>query len=401
MTDFRFVDRVPLGSVKKREDGALVTDARVARTGIQVYLGSEMKFPDGVEKTRFVRVYRPGEEVFSEDSVRTLAHRPITVGHPPEMVDSSNWKKYAVGQTGDEITGEKIYLRVPMMVSDGDAVSRIESGERELSCGYICQLDWTPGTTPEGEVYDAVQRKIRYNHVAVVSRGRAGAEVRIGDDATEEWGTAPVEETVRDREGAGQMAGDNLTTVTVDGLTISTTDQGAQVIAKLQDQLTESQAALAKAHDEHKGEVAALDKQAKDRDSEIGELKAKVKKLEDEQMDTSALDARVAERAELVATARSVDKDITTEGVSDSAIRRSVVAKVHGEDFVKDASDDQIVGMFRVATKDIKPADSFVSAMQSGTGHSTADSAAETTQARDAFIKELQEAHTKPSQAVN
>ena len=45
---------------------------------------------------------------------------------------------------------------------------------RELSCGYKLNLDETPGITPDGQHYDAIQRDIRYNHLAVVQRGRAG-----------------------------------------------------------------------------------------------------------------------------------------------------------------------------------------------------------------------------------
>ena len=38
---------------------------------------------------------------------------------------------------------------------------------RELSCGYYCDLDETPGEY-EGQRYDARQRNIRGNHLALV-----------------------------------------------------------------------------------------------------------------------------------------------------------------------------------------------------------------------------------------
>jgi hypothetical protein len=53
---------------------------------------------------------------------------------------------------------------------------------REVSCGYTCDCDPTPGKY-EGERYDCVQRNIRYNHVAIVARGRAGPEIRLHLDA--------------------------------------------------------------------------------------------------------------------------------------------------------------------------------------------------------------------------
>jgi hypothetical protein len=73
------------------------------------------------------------------------------------MVTSENWKKYSVGQTGDEIAGEGIFIRVPLMVSDEATIQDIESGKQELSAGYVCDLDFTAGVTPTGEAYDAVQ----------------------------------------------------------------------------------------------------------------------------------------------------------------------------------------------------------------------------------------------------
>jgi hypothetical protein len=59
----------------------------------------------------------------------------------------------------------------------------VETGKRqELSCGYTCDLDPTPGEY-QGERYDAIQRNIRGNHVALVTRGRAGPTARIRLDA--------------------------------------------------------------------------------------------------------------------------------------------------------------------------------------------------------------------------
>src|SRR5690606_34291631 len=175
----QFTDAVTVAGTRRRDDGSLLADARIARTGVQIYAGSEVGKPDMAA----VRVYRPGAEVFSEDTLKSAAHRPVTNDHPAELVTADNWKQHAVGQTGDEITGEGIFIRVPLMVSDGATIADIENGKRELSAGYTCDLDWTAGKTPSGDEYDAIQKNIRINHVAIVRRGRAGSQVRIGDDA--------------------------------------------------------------------------------------------------------------------------------------------------------------------------------------------------------------------------
>ena len=117
-----FTDTVTVAGTRRRDDGYLVADARIARTGIQNYLGSEVGKPDMAQ----VRVYRPGSEVFSDETLRSAAHCPVTNDHPDEHVNSRNWKDYAVGQTGDEVTGEGIFIRVPLMVSDESAMTIIE-----------------------------------------------------------------------------------------------------------------------------------------------------------------------------------------------------------------------------------------------------------------------------------
>ena len=51
---------------------------------------------------------------------------------------------------------------------------------REISCGYDCELEMKPGTSPEGEKYDAIQRNIVINHIGLgpAGWGRAGSEVQ-------------------------------------------------------------------------------------------------------------------------------------------------------------------------------------------------------------------------------
>lgn len=167
--------------LRKTRDGYLVATPRVARTGIQDYLGSEVGRPDLAK----VRVYRPPEEVFSPDSMRSYTHRPMTNDHPPVPVTDKNWKKYAVGHTGDEVFKDGSFLRVPMMLADAASIEDVETGEKvELSNGYSTEIDWTPGTCADGD-YDAVQRNIRSNHIALVKRARGGEKLKFGDSAPE------------------------------------------------------------------------------------------------------------------------------------------------------------------------------------------------------------------------
>lgn len=87
-------DAVSLGEPRLTRDGYLVADAKIARTGIQLYAGKEVdpENKQGWRDKALVRVYRPESEVFSTDAMASFAHKPITDDHPSEAVSSKNWK---------------------------------------------------------------------------------------------------------------------------------------------------------------------------------------------------------------------------------------------------------------------------------------------------------------------
>jgi len=184
MASVRMTDAVSLsGGIRPTKNGYLTANARVARTGVQVYRGFEVGRPD-MDK---VRVFRPPSEVFKHDAMKSLAHMPVTYTHPPQTVDATNWDLYSVGYTGGDIVRDGDFVRVPLMLCDKDAIAAYKrDGVKELSVGYSCDLDWTPGHTKEGETYDAVQRCIEANHLAVVPVARGGEMLRLGDAAKPE-----------------------------------------------------------------------------------------------------------------------------------------------------------------------------------------------------------------------
>ena len=160
------------------EGGYLRAKPRIARTGIQIYHGRECGRAD-MEK---VRVYRPQDAVFGSDAVKTYTHLPVTLDHPGVTVDASNWKQFAVGETGDEVLRDGEAVRVPMMLRDAAAIRAIRDGKKQISVGYSCDVEWCDGITPDGQKYDAIQKNIRGNHVAIVSTARGGPELTFGDD---------------------------------------------------------------------------------------------------------------------------------------------------------------------------------------------------------------------------
>ncbi len=166
------------GEAVKDSDGFLRDSPIVARTGIYTYVN-----PDKSVR----REYRPPEEVFSEDSLATFEGKPITVGHPAAgKVTPETAKKLSIGSilsrgylkelgVGCRYVGCDIVLFAPQEIGDA----------RELSLGYRCDVEETPGVTANGEAYDAIQRNIRINHLAVVKKARAGMKARLNCDGDE------------------------------------------------------------------------------------------------------------------------------------------------------------------------------------------------------------------------
>jgi hypothetical protein len=324
--DWTFADAASLTGARMTRDGYLAADARFARTGVQDYLGVEI----GRFDMDRVRVWRPESEVFSSDAMGSFAHRPVTNDHPADSVSAENWKKVAVGQTGGDIARDGGFVRIPMLLMDKATIDAVQAGKRELSAGYTCDLDWTAGVTPEGQPYDAVQRNIRGNHIALVSAGRAGPQCRIGD--------AMRSEALLKKESR-EMSDTKLKTVVVDGIPIDATDQAAAVIESMKVKLADAAKTLSTTVCAHDAAIAAKDKELGAKDAEIAALKAN-------QIDDAKIDALVAQRAAVVEKAKLVDKAAKTEGKSIPDIRRAAVVARLGDASVAGKSDDYVEALF-------------------------------------------------------
>ena len=176
MREVQRLDYGRLSRVERTPQGGIRAPANLTRTGVFVY-----KRADGSE----VRELRHPEEVFAEDSLATLAGAPITDLHPSKPVRPNNWRKLAIGHVGEQVKQDGKFVAAQLSIQDQAAIVAVERGDRkELSCGYSCRIDPTPGEY-EGERYDQAQTNIRYNHVALgpSNWGRAGNEVALRLDS--------------------------------------------------------------------------------------------------------------------------------------------------------------------------------------------------------------------------
>lgn len=328
-------DRVPLEGVRETADGYLTAVAPVARTGIQLYAGYEVD-PDnkhGLRDRALVKVWRSPEEVFKDSTLHSFAHRPVTNDHPPVLVNADNWKQYSVGQTGDEVDArDGKFVRVPLCVMDKQTINDYRAGKKELSMGYQVALDYTPGVTPDGEEYDISQTDMRMNHLAIVHRARGGDKLKIGD-----------------QQQGGRPMTDNLQSVTLDGISIQTTPQGAQAISKLQ-------TLLSQAADGHQTVVAAKDAEIADLQTKLATADAALEAANAKVPDDAAMDARVEARAQLLGDAKAIAPDVATKGLSDADIRKAVVTKVLGDAAVAGKPQAYLDARFDILLEDAKSA---------------------------------------------
>ncbi len=176
MARFRRFDRFALDTTARRRDadGSLIVRGRAARSGLQTYHN-----PDGSERIE----YRAPDEV--KRSASTYEGITVTDQHPDEFVSPRNWKDLAKGhmQNVVAVDGEdgEVWLEGDLVVQDGDLLEKIEHGERkELSAGYYCDTDMTPGTYRDAP-YHCAQVGVVGNHVAVIreNEARAGSGARL------------------------------------------------------------------------------------------------------------------------------------------------------------------------------------------------------------------------------
>lgn len=329
----RFADRVSVGGMKETGEGYLVATARVARTGVQHYLASELgdiAIQAGFKPTDMVRVMRSPEEVFATDSLQTITRLPVTVNHPAENVTADNWSKLSVGEVGDAYSTEPEWIVVNPMIKDKAATQAARTTHKEISMGYSAEI----ASYNDSAVADFEMKTIRYNHLALVPKGRAGDQARIGDS----WGACPMVDYVpgsspTTREGASKMEqkpvvlGDAVAQVAI-GDVATVEAYKAAMTQKLADA------------------EAAKKKVEADKDEEIGKLKAELKTAKDAAV--IDVDKLVADRTALIAQVKAVDSSIDPAGKSDGDLRKAAVRAKMGDAAIVDASDAEISGMFKV-----------------------------------------------------
>lgn len=315
-----FILRYDTGEIKQHhltEEGFLNVDAIVTRTGVFEYLNN-----DGSIR----RELRHPEDVLKDDSLNSMKLLPITLMHPKErVVDSDNAKKLSVGTTGESLNHDGRLIKTNILITDKNAIKAVEDGIQELSLGYRVKLVEDSGEF-QGERYDVRQTDIKYNHLAIVPRGRAGEAKIILDSAD-----AVQKQTIDNRVPKPKEKTMNLVKRNLDGITY---DAAPEIVNALDKAIAASKT------------TADELKIANDSISEIqAKLDAANEKIaEFEKVDHAAEIAKgVKARSALVAAAMKHLDAKVVEGIeekTDSEIKVMVIEK-YRPNFNKDGANEE------------------------------------------------------------
>lgn len=268
-----------------KTDEGFVRDAPIiGRTGILEY-----RNVDGSIR----REYRPPEEAFNADSLASIRGKPITLGHHG-WVSSANYREAKpVGTVISDGRQDGSNIRADVVIYS------LDTEDRELSCGYQTELEETPGVTEDGQHYDAIQRNIRYNHLAIVPRGRAG-NARLN------------------------MDGEQILDMEVKSMSKIKLDNGIEYDVPAEVEV--AMKAMTEKADEQKKEFDALSAKYDSATAEIEKLKQDAVKAEAEFKEK--FDSAVKTTIELrtIASKHGIEK---ADEMSNEEIKKAVVAKVH------------------------------------------------------------------------
>ncbi len=356
-----------------------------------------------------IRELRHPDEVFSAESMASLSNIPVTNDHPIEaLLTAQNTKKYIVGFTSDHVSrDDQDHLSTNVTITDADAIRMIESGKQELSCGYTCDMEETPGTF-NGEQYDVIQRNIKYNHLAIVAKGRAGSTVKLRTDSADAEMVEPTEGDVI------------MTKIKIDGVEFEVKPELAAAIesekAKAVKKDTEDAETVKKEVEAAKASAvteATQPYEAKitEKQKEVDTLQARCDALESDKAKAATVvtdDAKVREmvkermKVEKVAGAVLKDASIKIDSMTDLEIKKAVIAAEAKGSNLEGKSTDYVNARFDHILEGLveKKAITLGVAIQEARQDAAAKTVEGSVEARNKMITTSQDAWKQPLSGV-
>ena len=349
------------------KEGYLIVPANISRPGTQMYRACELqgdgKLPENFKPNDAVIVYRPPEEVFDKESIDSFKNIAVTNNHPPEFLNAKNHRKYSVGVVLSDVERvEDKYIHGTIKITDIDMINEINNGKVDVSAGYDSQIFFEDGETPEGEAYQAVQRSIRGNHVAVVARGRAGSEIKIADGLEEpsarsesllEAGIKSSAESEKSESFMGTGGADDdedelgFDEVPGDSAQNPFGDAEPKTTPKIKDVIEDIE--------NNEEENTAM--QLKDALETIETLKQQNATLSTQIVDQEMMDKMVEDRVNLIDACQRICPGMEMKGKSNFNLKKEVVLSKLKEEDMSDKSESYFNAAFDIMVNDAKIVD--------------------------------------------
>ena len=139
--------------------------------------------PESVVHGEMILLHAPKEEFATDSAIKSLNGAGLSINHEWQTTETSS----QIANISGTPTLINNQLVAEILVTDKEAIKRIQLPDNdpnklvELSSSYDSDIDWTAGTTEQGEDFHGVQRKFMYNHVALLTEGQArgGSSIRI------------------------------------------------------------------------------------------------------------------------------------------------------------------------------------------------------------------------------
>lgn len=316
-------------------EGFLRDSPIIGRSGVQIY-----RRADGTTR----REYRPPDVVFDANSLAMVSGIPIIDKHAA-LINSTNVKQHIVGTvlgSARQDSSNPTNMVSDIVIYD---TAPIKAGRKELSLAYGVRTDETPGTTPEGEAYDArITAITRYDHLAIVEKGRAGvAKLRLDSDDAVSSDLPDIELVHKD---SVDMANDPTTGGNPSAPANPPVNGGARLVTVRLDGGIEYQAppeverALTRAQEAATAAATRADKAEAERDTLVATVAGHEAALVQARTDGAAA-ARIRLQLEGIAKEHEVEirKDAT-----DRAIRELIIKKLDNKtDINFDGKSDEYV----------------------------------------------------------
>jgi len=295
---------------EKTADGWIRDKPIVTRSGIFTYRDA---------KGKTVKEFRPENEVFSDDSMSSLRGIPITMGHKGIVKSDSDFD--IIGSIVSQGERQDDNVLAELVIHKTSKIGN----KRELSCGYTCDIDDTPGEW-KGERYDSIQKNVKYNHIAIVDKGRAGnARLRLDHDDSASFPFDSIEDNTMPDPTV------KLVTIRLDELEYQASPEVCIAYKKAMNDIVD----LKKRFDALEAERDSFKTKVSEADAKIAAVKSTAR---------SEIKARLD--LESVAGTNKVKFD---EETTDRAIKEAVLTKLNPSIKFDGKSDDYVDSAFDIA----------------------------------------------------